>query len=50
MLAQAEKLGASYVFFDKDRGAEIFVRAVGGTYLTLRNGDPTGCAPLKALD
>ena len=50
LLSQAERLGASYVFFDKDRGAEIFVRAAGGTYLTLRNGAPTGCAPLKALE
>ena len=50
LLSQAERLGASYVFFDKDRGAEIFVRAVGGTYLTLRNGVSTGCAPLKALE
>jgi type IV secretion system protein VirB4 len=38
------------VFFDKDRGADLFVRAAGGTYLPLRNGVPTGCAPLKALD
>ncbi|SCB52524.1 type IV secretion system protein VirB4 [Bradyrhizobium yuanmingense] len=50
LLSQAERLGASYVFFDKDRGAEIFVRAAGGTYLTLHNGVPTGCAPLKALE
>ena len=50
LLSQAERLGASYVFFDKDRGAEVFVRATGGTYLTLRNGVPTGCAPLKALE
>jgi len=50
MLAQLEKLGPQLVFIDKDRGAEIFVRACGGTYLTLRNGEPTGFAPLKALD
>lgn len=49
MLAQLEKLGPQLVFVDKDRGAEIFVRACGGTYLTLRNGEPTGFAPLKAL-
>lgn len=49
MLAQLEKFGAQQVFIDKDRGAEIFVRACGGTYLTLRNGAPTGFAPLKAL-
>jgi type IV secretion system protein VirB4 len=50
MLAQLETLGAQRVFIDKDRGAEIFVRASGGTYLTLRNGEPTGFAPLRALD
>jgi type IV secretion system protein VirB4 len=47
--AQLEKTGAKQVFFDKDRGAEIFVRACGGAYLTLRNGQPTGFAPLKGL-
>jgi type IV secretion system protein VirB4 len=50
MLAALEKFGAQQVFIDKDRGAEIFVRACGGAYLTLRNGEPTGFAPLKALD
>jgi type IV secretion system protein VirB4 len=50
MLAQIEKLGPQLVFIDKDRGAELFVRASGGTYLTLRNGESTGFAPLKALD
>lgn len=48
--AQLEKTGAKQVFFDKDRGAEIFVRACGGTYLALRNGEPTGFAPLKGLE
>ncbi len=48
--AQLEKTGAKQIFFDKDRGAEIFVRACGGTYLTLRNGEPTGFAPLKGLE
>ncbi len=50
LLSQAEKTGARMVFIDKDRGAEIFVRACGGTYLTLRNGEPSGFAPFKALD
>src|SRR3546814_1869056 len=50
LLAQAEKSGARLIFIDKVRGAEIFVRACGGTYLTLRNGAPSGFAPLKALD
>ncbi len=48
--AQLEKTGAKQVFFDKDRGAEIFVRACNGTYLALRNGVPTGFAPLKGLE
>ena len=50
MLAQLQKHDPWMVFFDKDRGAELFVRAAGGTYLSLRNGVPTGCAPLKGLD
>lgn len=49
MLAQLERFGARQIFIDKDRGAELFVRASGGTYLTLRNGEPTGFAPFKAL-
>jgi type IV secretion system protein VirB4 len=50
LLAQSEKSGARQVFIDKDCGAEIYVRASGGTYLALKNGTPTGFAPLKALD
>ena len=49
MLAQLEALSPQRIFIDKDRGAEIFVRASGGRYLTLRNGEPTGFAPFKAL-
>jgi type IV secretion system protein VirB4 len=49
MLAQLERFGAQQIFIDKDRGAELFVRASGGTYLALRNGEPTGFAPFKAL-
>ncbi|MDI6625501.1 MAG: transporter, partial [Brevundimonas sp.] len=49
MLAQLERFDARQLFIDKDRGAELFVRACGGTYLALRNGDPTGFAPFKAL-
>ncbi|MCZ7866014.1 VirB4 family type IV secretion system protein [Agrobacterium sp. ST15.13.013] len=50
MLSQLEKHDPHVVFFDKDRGAELYVRAAGGTYLPLKNGVETGCAPLKALD
>ncbi|MBS0393040.1 MAG: VirB4 family type IV secretion/conjugal transfer ATPase [Proteobacteria bacterium] len=39
--------GATQVVFDKDRGLEILVRALGGRYLTFRRGAPTGCNPLQ---
>lgn len=47
LLSQAQKLKPSptIFFFDKDRGAEIFVRACGGNYLALENGQPTGFNP-----
>lgn len=48
-LTMAEKTGARCVLFDKDRGAEIVSRALGGTYLTLRNGQPSGLSPLRGL-
>ncbi len=35
------------VIFDKDRGLDILTRALGGTYLPLRNGEPTGFNPLQ---
>lgn len=38
------------VFFDKDRGGELLVRATGGTYLVLRRGENSGLAPLKGLE
>jgi type IV secretion system protein VirB4 len=37
------------VFFDKDRGGELLVRATGGTYLVLRRGEASGLAPLRGL-
>jgi type IV secretion system protein VirB4 len=49
LLAQLERFGARQIFIDKDRGAEIFIRASGGTYLALQPGLPTGLAPFKAL-
>ena len=41
------KYGTQVVFFDKDRGAEIAVRAAGGQYLSLERGKPTGFNPFK---
>ena len=47
LLSQVQKLdpAPTIFFFDKDRGAEIFVRACGGSYLSLENGSPTGFNP-----
>lgn len=50
LLSQSEKAGARLIFIDKDRGAEIYVRASGGTYLALKNGQPSGFSPLKVLE
>ncbi|OYT92285.1 MAG: type IV secretion system protein VirB4 [Burkholderiales bacterium PBB3] len=35
------------VLFDLDRGCEIAIRALGGRYLALEAGQPTGCNPLQ---
>jgi type IV secretion system protein VirB4 len=34
-------------FFDKDQGAEIFIRALGGRYEVLKPGVPSGFNPLQ---
>ena len=49
-VAMLAKLGASQVIFDKDRGLEILVRALGGRYRALRFGEPTGFNPLMLPD
>jgi type IV secretion system protein VirB4 len=45
LMSQSKKFGVRQFVFDKDRGLEIYVRACGGTYLALRNGEPTGFNP-----
>lgn len=47
LVAMLSRQGATQVIFDKDRGLEILVRALGGTYLPLRNGVRTGFNPLQ---
>ncbi|QRM32747.1 VirB4 family type IV secretion/conjugal transfer ATPase [Microvirga sp. VF16] len=37
-------------YFDKDRGAEVFIRAMGGSYEVLEPGIPTGFNPLQQED
>ncbi|AMN47400.1 conjugal transfer protein TrbE [Steroidobacter denitrificans] len=47
LVAMLQRQGATQIIFDKDRGLEILVRAMGGEYLPLRNGRPTGFNPLQ---
>jgi type IV secretion system protein VirB4 len=50
LLAQARKFDPRIVFFDKDRGGELFIRAIGGRYDVLRPGTPSGLNPLQLED
>ncbi len=50
LAAQAQKASPRTIFFDKDRGAEIFLRAIGGHYATIQPGQPTGFNPLMLPD
>jgi len=50
LLAQARKFAPRIIFFDKDRGAELFIRAIGGRYDLLRPGTPSGLNPLQIED
>ena len=50
MLAQCEKYRPTVFTFDKDHGQEIFIRAMGGKYSSLRNGEDTGFNPCAMED
>ena len=47
LLSQAQRFRPRTIFFDKDRGAELFVRAIGGQYDRLRPGYASGLNPLQ---
>lgn len=47
LVAMLARHGATQIVLDKDRGLEQLVRALGGEYLTLRNGCATGFNPLQ---
>lgn len=47
MLSMMTKYGTKGVFFDKDRGMENFIRAVGGVYNPVLWGEPTGWNPFQ---
>ena len=50
LLAQAQRHHPLSYFFDRDRGAELCIRALGGWYSVLRPGDPSGLNPLQLPD
>lgn len=50
LLAQARKYRPRTIFFDKDRGAELFIRAIGGSYDRLHPGESSGLNPLQLED
>lgn len=53
LLMQSQKFienspqGFTSIYFDKDRGAEIAIRAIGGKYFNFKNGIPTGINPFQ---
>lgn len=48
ILSQMQKVkGLRTLFFDKDQGAEIMIRALGGSYRTLKRGQYTGFNPFQ---
>ena len=50
LLAQAQRHTPASFFFDRDRGAELFVRAIGGWYGAFKPGEPSGLNPLQLED
>ncbi len=47
LISSLVRQNATQVIFDKDRGLEILVRALGGDYFALGNGRSTGFNPLQ---
>lgn len=50
LCAQAQKFKCRMFFFDKDRGAEIFIRALGGVYTIIEPGGQCGFNPMQLPD
>jgi type IV secretion system protein VirB4 len=50
LILQSMKFGGKRVIFDKDRGLEILVRAMSGTYEIIKPGIPTGFNPCQLDD
>ena len=50
LCTQAQKFSARTFFFDKDRGADIFIRALGGNYTIIDPSRQTNFNPLQLPD
>jgi len=50
LCTQAQKFRCRLFFFDKDRGAEIFIRALGGSYNIIEPGEKCDFNPLQLPD
>ena len=50
LLAQAQRHKPAAFFFDRDRGAELFIRAIGGWYGAFKPGAASGLNPLQLED
>jgi type IV secretion system protein VirB4 len=50
LCAQAQKFRPKLFFFDKDRGAEIFVRSIGGVYIIPSASKVSGFNPFQLED
>lgn len=50
LCAQAQKFKPRMFFFDKDRGAEIFIRALGGVYTAVDPGQKCNFNPFQLDD
>ncbi|MFN7038341.1 MAG: VirB4 family type IV secretion/conjugal transfer ATPase [Alphaproteobacteria bacterium] len=50
LCAQAQKFKCRMFFFDKDRGAEIFIRALGGVYTTIDPSKKCNFNPFQLPD
>ena len=44
---QAKTQRLTTVYFDKDRGVELNIRALGGQYYKVKSGEPTGWNPFR---
>lgn len=50
LCAQARKFNGRLFYFDRDRGAEIFLRSLGGSYSVLGASQSSGFNPLQLPD